>query len=78
MVFHFFNIYIYREIIFYSQGVVTPMFISLDLEYIWSNKVYVHEVYDHTRPSMVVCMLSMQVYVEYMVILILYTTVVIF
>jgi hypothetical protein len=52
------------------------MFISLDLEYIWSNEVYVHEVYDHTRPSMVVCKSSMQVYVEYMVILILYTTIV--
>jgi hypothetical protein len=54
------------------------MFISLDLEYIWPNEVYVHEVYDHTRPSMVVCMSTMQVYVEYMVILILYTTVVVF
>jgi hypothetical protein len=67
-----------REIISYSQEVVTPMFISLDLEYIWSNEVYVHEVYDHTRLSMVVCMSSMQVYVEYMVILILYTTIMTF
>jgi hypothetical protein len=54
------------------------MFISLDLEYIRHNELYVHEVYDHTRPSMVACMSSMQVYVEYMVILILYTTIVVF
>jgi hypothetical protein len=54
------------------------MFISLDLEYIWPNEVYIHEVYDYTGPSIVVCMSSMQVYVEYMVILILYTTVVAF
>jgi hypothetical protein len=58
--------------------IYTLMFISLDLEYIWPNEVYVHEVYDHTRPFMVVCMSSMQVYVEYIVILILYTTVVAF
>jgi hypothetical protein len=43
-----------------------------NLEYMWPNEVYVDEVYDHTRPSTVVCMSSMQVYVEYMVILILY------
>jgi hypothetical protein len=48
-------IYIYMEIISYSQGVVTSMFISLDLEYIWPNKVYIHGVYDHTRSYMVVC-----------------------
>jgi hypothetical protein len=54
------------------------MGVSLDLEYIWPKKLYVHEVYDHTRPFMVVCMSSMQVYVEYVVILILYTIVVAF
>ena len=47
-----------REIISYSQGIVTPtpMYISLDLRCIWPDKVYVDEVYDHTRPSIVVCM----------------------
>ena len=50
------------------------MCISLDLRCIWPDEVYVDEVYDHTRSSMVVCMLSMQVYIEYIVILILYTT----
>ena len=34
-------IYIYREIISYSQGVVTLMFISLDLERLWPDEVYV-------------------------------------
>jgi hypothetical protein len=37
-----------------------------------TRRVYVDEVYNHTRPSTVVCMSKMQVYVEYMVILILY------
>ena len=55
----------------------TPMCISLDLRCIWPDKVYVDEVYDHTRPSMVVCMSSMQVCIEYMIILILYTTVIV-
>ena len=67
-------IYIYREIIFYSQGVVTPMCISLDLRRIWPDEVYVDGVYYHTRPSRVLCMTSMYVYLEYMVILILYAT----
>ena len=49
-------IYIYREIISYSQGVVTPMCISLDLWRIWSDEVYVDGVYHHTRPSRVLCM----------------------
>jgi hypothetical protein len=39
--------------------------------------VCVDEVYDHTRPSMVICMSSMQVYIEYMVILILYAIVIV-
>jgi hypothetical protein len=59
------SLYIYIDILLGSSY---SMFISLDLEYIWSN-----EVYDHTRTSMVACMSSMQVYVEYMVILILYS-----
>jgi hypothetical protein len=71
-------VYIYIQIIFYSQEVVTPMCISLDLGRIWLDGVYVDEVYDHTRPSRVVCMSSMQVYVEYMVTLILYTIIVTF
>ena len=63
---------------FVLLGVVTPMSISLDLGCIWPDEVYVDEVYDHTRPSRVVCMSSMHTYIEYMVILILYTTVVAF
>jgi hypothetical protein len=39
--------------------------------------VYVEKVYDYTRQSRVVCMSSMQVYIEYMIILILYTTIVV-
>ena len=64
------------EIIFYYEGVVTPMCISLDLGYIWPDEVYVNGVYHHTRPSMVLCMTNMYVYLEYMVILILYATIV--
>ena len=32
------------------------MFISLDLERIWPDEVYVDGVYHHTRPSRVLCM----------------------
>ena len=53
------------------------MCISLDLRCIWPGEVYVDEVYDHIRPSIVVRMSNMQVYIEYMVILILYTTVIV-
>jgi hypothetical protein len=53
------------------------MALSLDLRCIWPDEVYVDEVYDRTRPSMIVCVSSMQVYIEYMVILILYTTVIV-
>jgi hypothetical protein len=53
------------------------MCISLDIRCIWPDEVYIDEVYDHTRPSMVVCMSSMQVYIEYMVIFIMYTTVIV-
>ena len=52
------------------------MCISLDLERTWPDEVYVDEVYDHTKPSKVVYMLSMHAYIEYVVILIIYTTVV--
>jgi hypothetical protein len=41
----------------------------------YRSKLYIYivdEVYDHTRPSTVIYMSSMQVYVEYMIILILY------
>jgi hypothetical protein len=62
-------IYIYS---FLHACVATPMCISLDSGYIWPDEVYVDEVYDRTRPSTVVCMSSMQVYVDYMVILIIY------
>jgi hypothetical protein len=40
------------------------MFISQDLRRIWLNEVFVDGVYDHTRPSTVVCILSMQVYIH--------------
>jgi hypothetical protein len=67
----------WREIISYSQGVVAPTCIYLDLGCIWLDEVYVDRVYDHTRLSRVGCMSSMQVYIEYMVILILYTIIMI-
>jgi len=70
------TIYI-REIISYSHSVVTSMCISLDLGCIWPDEVCIDEVYYHTRPSRVVCMPSIHVYIEYMIILILYTTVII-
>ena len=68
---------VYREIISYSQGVVTLMCISLDLGCIWPDEVYVDEVYHHTRLSRVLCMTSMYAYLEYMVILILYATIIV-
>ena len=37
--------HLYREVISYSQGVVTPMHISLDLGRIRLDEVYVDEVY---------------------------------
>ena len=40
--------------------------------------MYVDEVYNHTKPSKVVCMLSMHAYIKYVVILIIYTIVVAF
>jgi len=40
--------------------------------------VYVDEVYDHTRPYKEICMLSMYTYMEYVVILIIYTIVMTF
>ena len=55
----------------------TPMCISLDLGCIWPDEVYVDEVYHHTRPSRILCMTSMYVYLEYMVILILYATIIV-
>jgi hypothetical protein len=74
-----FTLYSYSKALEYRFRVpIVGSLISLYLEYIWPNEVYVHEVYDHTRPFMVVCMSSMQVYGEYMVILILYTIVVVF
>jgi len=54
------------------------MCISLDLGRKWPDEVYVDEVYDHTKPSKIVCMLSIHAYIEYVVILIIYTTIVIF
>ena len=50
------------------------MCISLDLGRILHDEVYVDGVYHHTRPSRVLYMTSMYVYLEYMVILILYAT----
>ena len=40
--------------------------------------MYIDKVYDHTRPSRVICMLIMHTYIEYMVILIEYNIVVVF
>jgi len=54
------------------------MCISLDLERIWLDEVYADGVYDHTKPSEVVYMLSMHAYIEYVVIFIIYTTVMVF
>jgi len=54
------------------------MCISLDLCRIWPDEVYIDEVYDHTKPSKVVYTLSMYAYILYVVILIIYTTVVAF
>jgi hypothetical protein len=65
---------IYMEIISYPEGVI-PMCIYLDLGCICSDQVYVNGVYDYARPSRVVCTSSMQVYIEYIVILILYTNI---
>ena len=53
------------------------MCISLDLGRIWTDKVYIDGVYHHTRPSRILCMTSMYVYLEYMVILILYATIIV-
>jgi hypothetical protein len=52
------------------------MCISLDLGRIWLDEVYVDGVYDHTKPSRVVCQVC--IYIEYIVILILYSNVVVF
>ena len=40
--------------------------------------MYIDKVYDHTKLSKVICMLSMHAYIEYMVILIVYNIVVTF
>ena len=40
--------------------------------------MYIDKVYDDTRPSRVICILSMHAYIEYMIILIVYNIVVIF
>ena len=53
------------------------MCISLDLGRIWPDEVYVNGVYHHTRLSRVLCMTSMYVYLEYMIILILYATIIV-
>jgi len=53
-------------------------FSSLDLGCIWPDEVYVDEVYDHTKQSKIVYMLSMHAYINYVVVLIIYTTIVTF
>ena len=50
------------------------MCISIDLGRIWFDEVYVDVVYHHTRSFRILCMISMYIYLEYMVILILYAT----
>ena len=54
------------------------MGVSLDLWCIWSDRVHIDGVYDHARPSRVVCMPSMSLCVDYMVIFILYSTTVVY
>ena len=53
------------------------MCISLDLGRIWPDEVYVDGVYHHTRPSRVLCMTNMYVYLECTIILILYTIIIV-
>ena len=53
------------------------MCISLDLGRIWPDEMYVDEVYHHTRPSRVLCMTNMYVYLECTIILILYTIIIV-
>ena len=53
------------------------MCISLDLWRIWPDEVYVDGVYHRTRPCRVLCMTNMYIYLDYMVILILYATIII-
>ena len=66
-------IYIYIYNSFLLPVVVSHMCISLYLGHICPD-----EVYDHTKPSKVVYRLSMHAYIEYVVILIIYTIVVVF
>ena len=40
--------------------------------------MYIDKVYDHTRPSKVICTLSMHAYIEYMGIPIVYNIIVAF
>jgi len=68
---------IYIDVFFLHARVITLMYISLDLRCIWPDEVYIDEVYDHSRPR-VICMLSMHTHIEYVVILTIYSTVVVF
>jgi hypothetical protein len=69
--------YIYENS-FLLPLIVTPICISLDLGRIWPDEVYVDEVYDRTKLFMIIYMSSIQEYIEFIVILILYSTVVVF
>lgn len=57
----------YIEISFYSRTLIC---VSQDLCCIWCDEVYVHGECGHTRPSEIVYMSSMKVYIEYVVIII--------
>ena len=43
--------------------------------YMTTRNVYIDEVYDHNRQSRMICMLRMHAYIEYVVILIMHTSI---
>jgi hypothetical protein len=56
-------------------GVATLICIHQDLGCMWPDEEYVDEIYGHTASSSIVYMSSKQIYLEYTIILILYTTI---
>ena len=60
---------------FLHSLVATPTCVSHDIRRIRSNEGYVCEVCVHTRISMMIYMLGMWPYIEYVYILILYTNI---
>jgi hypothetical protein len=63
--FYSLSLYIYIYIIFLHFLVATPTCVSHDVGRIWLNDEYVCGVCDHTRTSMMVYMLGMWPYIEY-------------